>query len=100
MTDRVTDQAMAVMDEADVGEVPALEVLLRMQEIGRRLFEANPVLGVRAGSAEAAGLAATGGGTSPTAVLCLVVAMTTLIAAGLAVRSLAPVIRGGGSERR
>lgn len=100
MTDRVTDEALAVMAEAGAGEGPALEVLLRMQEIGRRLFEAIPVLAVRSGSAEAAGPAATAGGMSPSAVLCLVVAATTLIAAGLAVRSIVPVIRGGGSERR
>ncbi|GHF93967.1 MULTISPECIES: hypothetical protein [Streptomyces] len=47
-----------------------------------------------------AGLAATGGGLSPLAVLGLVVAATTLIAAGLALRGLVPVIRGGGPDRR
>ncbi|MFF0425226.1 hypothetical protein [Streptomyces sp. NPDC004284] len=47
-----------------------------------------------------AGLAATGGGMSPIAVLCLVVAATTLVAAGLALRSLVPVIRGDVPERR
>ncbi|MBO1333966.1 hypothetical protein [Streptomyces sp. VRA16 Mangrove soil] len=39
-------------------------------------------------------LAATGGGLSPLAVLGLLVGCLTLIAAGLALRSLDPVIRG------
>ncbi|ALO12192.1 Transcriptional regulator, TetR family [Streptomyces venezuelae] len=42
--DRITDEAMAAMDAAGLDEGPALEALLRLQEIGWRLFEQNPVL--------------------------------------------------------
>ncbi|MFE0646615.1 hypothetical protein ACFW2Y_34195 [Streptomyces sp. NPDC058877] len=57
-------------------------------------------IGASAVGGGGAGLAATGGGLSPLAVLGLVVAATTLIAAGLALRSLVPVIRGSGPDRR
>lgn len=42
--DRITGEAMAAMDAAGLDEGPALEALLRLQEIGWRLFEQNPVL--------------------------------------------------------
>ncbi|MEU8764510.1 hypothetical protein [Streptomyces sp. NPDC048659] len=44
-------------------------------------------------------LAATGAGLSPLAVLGLIVAATTLIAAGLAMRSLVPIVRGDRPDR-
>ncbi|MDV5143407.1 TetR/AcrR family transcriptional regulator [Streptomyces sp. SBC-4] len=42
--DRITDQAMAAMDEAEKHGGPALDQLLRLQGIGWRLFERHPVL--------------------------------------------------------
>ncbi|MFF5932689.1 TetR/AcrR family transcriptional regulator [Streptomyces sp. NPDC012508] len=42
--DRITGEAMAAMDAAGLDEGPALGALLRLQEIGWRLFEQNPVL--------------------------------------------------------
>jgi hypothetical protein len=44
VADRITDQAMAAMDEAEENGGPALDALLRLQDIGWRLFERNPVL--------------------------------------------------------
>ncbi|MER5303287.1 TetR/AcrR family transcriptional regulator [Streptomyces lasiicapitis] len=44
VADRITDQAMAAMDEAEENGGPALDSLLRLQDIGWRLFERNPVL--------------------------------------------------------
>ncbi|MEV4679558.1 TetR/AcrR family transcriptional regulator [Streptomyces kurssanovii] len=44
VADRITDQAMAAMDEAEESGGPALDALLRLQDIGWRLFERNPVL--------------------------------------------------------
>ncbi|MGW1976919.1 TetR/AcrR family transcriptional regulator [Streptomyces sp. NPDC001889] len=44
VADRITDQAMAAMDEAEEKGDSALDALLRLQEIGWRLFERNPVL--------------------------------------------------------
>ncbi|GAA3093735.1 hypothetical protein GCM10010449_16830 [Streptomyces rectiviolaceus] len=44
VADRITDQAMAAMDEAEENGGPALDSLLRLQDIGWRLFEHNPVL--------------------------------------------------------
>lgn len=41
---RVTREAMAMMDAAEVEDGPAVEALLRLQEIGRLLFERHPVL--------------------------------------------------------
>ncbi|MFI6034518.1 TetR/AcrR family transcriptional regulator [Streptomyces sp. NPDC051315] len=41
---RITDQAMAAMDEAEDKSGSALDALLRLQDIGWRLFERNPVL--------------------------------------------------------
>lgn len=40
----VTQEAMAAMDAADVEEGSALDALLRLQDIGWRLFERHPVL--------------------------------------------------------
>ncbi|GAA2817308.1 hypothetical protein [Streptomyces showdoensis] len=57
-------------------------------------------IGASAVGGTGATLAATGGGLSPLAVLGLIVAATTLIAAGLALRSLVPVIRGDRPGRR
>ncbi|MEU7293609.1 TetR/AcrR family transcriptional regulator [Streptomyces exfoliatus] len=58
VADRITDQAMAAMDEAEENGGPALGSLLRLQDIGWRLFERNPVLlglpGGRAGAAAGA----------------------------------------------
>ncbi|WP_411110416.1 TetR/AcrR family transcriptional regulator [Streptomyces sp. c-19] len=55
VADRITDQAMAAMDEAEASGGPALDALLRLQDIGWRLFERNPVLlGLPAGRAGAA----------------------------------------------
>ncbi|MGA5198064.1 TetR/AcrR family transcriptional regulator [Streptomyces exfoliatus] len=55
VADRITHQAMAAMDEAEERGGPALDSLLRLQDIGWRLFERNPVLlglpGGRAGAA-------------------------------------------------
>ncbi|MGW6565645.1 TetR/AcrR family transcriptional regulator [Streptomyces sp. NPDC054975] len=57
VADRITDQAMAAMDEAEANGGPALDQLLQLQDIGWRLFEQNPVLlqlgGTRAGAAAA-----------------------------------------------
>lgn len=44
VADRITDQAMAAMDEAEEESASALDALLRLQDIGWRLFERNPVL--------------------------------------------------------
>ncbi|GGR90624.1 hypothetical protein GCM10010252_31810 [Streptomyces aureoverticillatus] len=44
VADRITDQAMAAMDEAEENGGTALDTLLRLQDIGWRLFESNPVL--------------------------------------------------------
>ncbi|MGW0777103.1 TetR/AcrR family transcriptional regulator [Streptomyces sp. NPDC002835] len=44
VADRITDQAMAAMDEAEEESGSALDALLRLQDIGWRLFERNPVL--------------------------------------------------------
>ncbi|MFJ8659519.1 TetR/AcrR family transcriptional regulator [Streptomyces sp. NPDC093795] len=44
VADRITDQAMAAMDEAEEEGGPALDSLLRLQDIGWRLFARNPVL--------------------------------------------------------
>ncbi|MFE3018215.1 TetR/AcrR family transcriptional regulator [Streptomyces sp. NPDC059256] len=44
VADRITDQAMAALDEAEVAGGSALEVLLRLQDIGWQLFEQHPVL--------------------------------------------------------
>ncbi|MEU7038697.1 TetR/AcrR family transcriptional regulator [Streptomyces sp. NPDC046237] len=44
VADRITDQAMAAMDEAEENGAPALDALLRLQDIGWRRFEQNPVL--------------------------------------------------------
>ncbi|MFD7323178.1 TetR/AcrR family transcriptional regulator [Streptomyces sp. NPDC059875] len=55
VADRITDQAMAAMDEAEENGGPALDALLQLQDIGWRLFERNPVLlqlgSTRAGAA-------------------------------------------------
>ncbi|MEU0086232.1 TetR/AcrR family transcriptional regulator [Streptomyces sp. NPDC006274] len=55
VADRITDQAMAAMDEAEKNGGPALDQLLQLQDIGWRLFEGNPVLlqlgSTRAGAA-------------------------------------------------
>ncbi|MFB7513397.1 hypothetical protein [Streptomyces sp. NPDC056144] len=56
-------------------------------------------VGTAAVGGTGATLASTGGGMSPLTVLCLIVATTTLIAAGLALRSLGGVVRGGGPRR-
>lgn len=52
VADRITDQAMAAMDEAEEKSGSALDALLRLQDIGWRLFERNPVL-LRLGRARA-----------------------------------------------
>ncbi|WP_254705457.1 TetR/AcrR family transcriptional regulator [Streptomyces vilmorinianum] len=52
VADRITDDAMAAMDEAEAAEESALGSLLRLQDIGWRLFERHPVL-LQLGSAEA-----------------------------------------------
>lgn len=44
VADRVTREAMAAMDAAEVEDGPALDALLRLQDIGWRLFERHPVL--------------------------------------------------------
>ncbi|MGV9883618.1 TetR/AcrR family transcriptional regulator [Streptomyces sp. NPDC003006] len=44
VADRITDQAMAAMDEAEEKSGSALDSLLGLQDIGWRLFERNPVL--------------------------------------------------------
>ncbi|WP_229818386.1 TetR/AcrR family transcriptional regulator [Streptomyces chromofuscus] len=44
VADRITDQAMAAMDEAEEKNGSALDALLGLQDIGWRLFERNPVL--------------------------------------------------------
>ncbi|MFH8565719.1 TetR/AcrR family transcriptional regulator [Streptomyces sp. NPDC017988] len=44
VADRITDQAMAAMDEAEEKNGSALDSLLGLQDIGWRLFERNPVL--------------------------------------------------------
>ncbi|MGW7441249.1 TetR/AcrR family transcriptional regulator [Streptomyces sp. NPDC054849] len=44
VADRITDQAMAAMDEAEEKDGPALDQLLQLQDIGWRLFQRNPVL--------------------------------------------------------
>lgn len=55
VADRITDQAMAAMDEAEENGGPALDQLLQLQAIGWRLFERNPALlqlgSTRAGAA-------------------------------------------------
>ncbi|MFE0800383.1 TetR/AcrR family transcriptional regulator [Streptomyces sp. NPDC058812] len=43
VADRITDQAMAAMDEAEESG-SALDALLRLQDTGWQLFERNPVL--------------------------------------------------------
>ncbi|MFF1509595.1 TetR/AcrR family transcriptional regulator [Streptomyces sp. NPDC058326] len=50
VADRITDRAMAAMDEAEEDGGTALDSLLRLQEIGWRLFARNPVL-LQTGSA-------------------------------------------------
>ncbi|MGD9483076.1 TetR family transcriptional regulator [Streptomyces sp. TRM70308] len=53
VADRITDQAMAAMDEAEAESGSALDALLRLQDIGWELFARNPVLlqlGARAGT--------------------------------------------------
>jgi AcrR family transcriptional regulator len=57
VADRITDQAMAAMDEAEGNGGPALDQLLQLQDIGWRLFERNPVL-PQLGSSTRAGAAA------------------------------------------
>ncbi|MFD5702522.1 TetR/AcrR family transcriptional regulator [Streptomyces lasiicapitis] len=52
VADRITDQAMAAMDEAEENGGPALDSLLRLQDIGWRLFAHNPVL-LQLGSTQA-----------------------------------------------
>ncbi|MFI6103324.1 TetR/AcrR family transcriptional regulator [Streptomyces sp. NPDC051310] len=54
VADRITDQAMAAMDEAEEKSGSALDALLRLQDIGWRLFEHNPVL-LQLGSTRAGG---------------------------------------------
>ncbi|MET9377400.1 TetR/AcrR family transcriptional regulator [Streptomyces sp. NPDC002992] len=44
VVDRLTDQAMAAMDEAEESGGPALDQLLLLQDIGWRQFARNPVL--------------------------------------------------------
>ncbi|MFC7304283.1 TetR/AcrR family transcriptional regulator [Streptomyces monticola] len=44
VADRVTEEVMAAMDAAEVEDGPALDALLRLREIGWRLFERHPVL--------------------------------------------------------
>lgn len=44
VADRVTHEAMAAMDAAEVEDGPVLDALLRLQDIGWRLFERHPVL--------------------------------------------------------
>ncbi|MFF5797835.1 TetR/AcrR family transcriptional regulator [Streptomyces albogriseolus] len=44
VADRVTEEAMAVMDAAEVEDGPALDALLRLQDIGWLLFKRHPVL--------------------------------------------------------
>lgn len=44
VADRVTQEAMAAMDAAEVEDGPALDALLRLQGIGWQLFERHPVL--------------------------------------------------------
>ncbi|MCX5583081.1 TetR/AcrR family transcriptional regulator [Streptomyces erythrochromogenes] len=59
VADRITEEAMAAMDDAEVDEGPALEALLRLQDISWRLFEGHPVLlqlGAAPGNAEADGV--------------------------------------------
>ncbi|MFI7015193.1 TetR/AcrR family transcriptional regulator [Streptomyces sp. NPDC050164] len=56
VADRITEQAMAAMDAAEVEDGSALEALLRLQDIGWQLFERHPVLlelGTASTSAEA-----------------------------------------------
>lgn len=52
VADRVTQEAMAAMDAAEVEDGPALDALLRLQDIGWQLFEQHPVL-LRLGTAPA-----------------------------------------------
>ncbi|WP_413471056.1 TetR/AcrR family transcriptional regulator [Streptomyces peucetius] len=44
VADRVTQEAMAAMDVAEVEDGPALDALMRLQDIGWRLFERHPAL--------------------------------------------------------
>ncbi|GGZ22723.1 hypothetical protein GCM10010365_48700 [Streptomyces poonensis] len=44
VADRVTEEAMAAMDAAEAEGGRALDTLLRLQDIGWRLFERHPVL--------------------------------------------------------
>ncbi|MBT2400545.1 TetR/AcrR family transcriptional regulator [Streptomyces sp. ISL-100] len=44
VADRITGEAMAAMDEAEEDGSTALDAILRLQDIGWRLFERNPVL--------------------------------------------------------
>ncbi|MGW7051188.1 TetR/AcrR family transcriptional regulator [Streptomyces sp. NPDC054887] len=44
VADRITEEALAAMDEAEANERSALDALLRLQDIGWRLFEQHPVL--------------------------------------------------------
>lgn len=44
VVDRVTQEAVAAMDAAELDECPAAEALLRLQEIGWQLFRRHPVL--------------------------------------------------------
>ncbi|MFF9571937.1 TetR/AcrR family transcriptional regulator [Streptomyces sp. NPDC014685] len=44
VADRVTQEAMAAMDAAEIEDGSALDALLRLQDIGWRLFERHPVL--------------------------------------------------------
>ncbi|MYY11229.1 TetR family transcriptional regulator [Streptomyces sp. SID4919] len=49
VTERVTGEAVAAMDEAGLEEGPAAEALTRLQDIGWRLFRRNPVV-IQAGT--------------------------------------------------
>lgn len=44
VADRITHEVMAAMDAAEVEDGPALDALLRLQDIAWRLFERHPVL--------------------------------------------------------
>ncbi|OEJ23679.1 hypothetical protein AR457_03380 [Streptomyces agglomeratus] len=44
VADRVTDEARAAMDASELEEGPALDALLRLQDIGWQLFTRHPVM--------------------------------------------------------
>ncbi|MFF0450163.1 TetR/AcrR family transcriptional regulator [Streptomyces sp. NPDC004609] len=50
VVDRVTEAATAAMDAAELDEGPAADALLRLLDVGWRMFERHPVL-LRTGSA-------------------------------------------------